>query len=306
VRGRSVVPFLGAGVNLFERPENRPWKAGEHLPNALELANYLTEVFYYPPNAEASDLLRVSQYIAATQGPGALYQELHKLFAAEYQWSALHKLVAELPSLLAQIPGARRHQLILTTNYDDALERAFTHAKEPYDVVSYVADDAKNSGKFVHWPYGATTPEVIRKPNTYKDVSCDTRTVILKLHGAVDRLQRPPRDSYVITEDHYVDYLTRVDVKKLMPVLLAEQLTESHILFLGYSMKDWNLRVLLHNLWRQEVLRFESWSIQANVSPLDEAFWKKRNLTLVEMDLMLYVPLLRGLLESELSTDDVE
>jgi hypothetical protein len=33
-----------------------------------------------------------------------------------------------------------------------------------------------------------------------------TRPVILKIHGAVDRVELE-RDSYVITEDHYIDEL---------------------------------------------------------------------------------------------------
>ena len=44
--------------------------------------------------------------------------------------------------------------------------------------------------------------------------------MILKIHGAIDRL-RPERDSYVITEDNYIDYLTRTDVSTLMPVTLG-------------------------------------------------------------------------------------
>ena len=40
--------------------------------------------------------------------------------------------------------------------------------------------------------------------------------MILKIHGAVDRVDAE-RDSYVITEDHYIDYLTRTDISNLMP-----------------------------------------------------------------------------------------
>ena len=32
----------------------------------------------------------------------------------------------------------------------------------------------------------------------------------MKIHGAVDRAE-PDRDSYVITEDHYIDYLTKTE-----------------------------------------------------------------------------------------------
>ena len=35
--------------------------------------------------------------------------------------------------------------------------------------------------------------------------------MILKIHGAVDR-DEPKEDSFVITEDNYIDYLTATDV----------------------------------------------------------------------------------------------
>ena len=43
--------------------------------------------------------------------------------------------------------------------------------------------------------------------------------MILKIHGAVDR-PNARRDSYVITEDHYIDYLTKTDIGQLIPAEL--------------------------------------------------------------------------------------
>ena len=40
-------------------------------------------------------------------------------------------------------------QLVITTNYDDALERAFAAAGEELDVVYYAAE-AERAGRFVH------------------------------------------------------------------------------------------------------------------------------------------------------------
>ena len=309
ISGRDVVPFLGAGVNLFERPrleagqqpgDKKPYVPGEYLPNGVELAEYLKSRFAFPATADTTkDLLRVSQYVAVTEGPGALYEELHTVFDVDYPPTALHRLLAELPSLLERITGERRYQLILTTNYDDALERAFIEAGEPFDVVAYIADDGKYSGKFWHWPHGGEKARVIKVPNKYKDVSREDRTVILKLHGAVDRSQKSPRDSYVITEGHYIRYLVQGEIKRLIPALLADELSQSHMLFLGYGMRDWNVRVLLHTMWN-EPLRWHSWAIQDEVSPLDKAFWKSQELTVLEEDLQAYVPLLRQRLEAEL------
>jgi hypothetical protein len=74
-----VVPLLGAGVNLASRPKGKPWQQGKYLPNGYELAKYLAGMFPFPEKNDLN-LLRVSQYIVATQGLGPLYDELRKLF----------------------------------------------------------------------------------------------------------------------------------------------------------------------------------------------------------------------------------
>ena len=72
--------------------------------------------------------------------------------------------------------------------------------------------------------------------------------MILKIHGAVDRADAEA-DSYVITEDHYIDYLARENVARLIPAYLMARMRTSHFLFLGYGMRDWNLRVILRSIW---------------------------------------------------------
>ena len=53
----------------------------------------------------------------------------------------------------------------------------------------------------------------------------------------------------MITENHYIDYLRQADIARLIPVNVVSRMRKSHFLFLGYSLKDWNLRVILNRLW---------------------------------------------------------
>src|SRR5204863_218741 len=78
---------------------------------------------------------------------GPLYDELHALLEVDVPPTAVHTFFASLPPLLRQrgVP----HQLIVTTSYDAALERAFDDAGESFDVVSYLAS-GPNRGKFCH------------------------------------------------------------------------------------------------------------------------------------------------------------
>jgi hypothetical protein len=282
-----VVPFLGAGVNLCGRPPSAAWtpRQPQYLPSGTELATHLAESFGYPAG-EPRELARVSQYVALMTGPAPLYDELRSVLDSDYPPTALHQMLASLPRILRDKNCASPNQLIVTTNYDDVLERAFMAAGEPFDVASYVAE-GEQRGKFLHGqPDGTTT--LIEKPNEYGSLSLDQRSVILKIHGAIDRAN-PDRDSYVITEDHYIDYLTRTDLSGLVPVRLAARLRKSHFLFLGYGLRDWNLRVILHRIWGEQKLHYKSWAIQLNPPVIDQEFWRKRDVDIIDIPLEEYL-----------------
>jgi hypothetical protein len=110
------------------------------------------------------------------------------------------------------------------------------------------------------------------------------------MHGAVDRTSSDaPWDSYVITEDHYIDYLTKTDIGQLIPAELLAKLTHSHFLFLGYSMQDWNLRVILRRIWGQRALDWTSWAIQKDPNEIERQLWKKREVDVFDVPLDEYI-----------------
>ena len=179
-------------------------------------------------------------------GSGPLYDELHRRFEDAVEPQPVHRFLAGLAALLRE-RGAP-HQLIISTRYDLALERAFESAGEEVDVVTYVAT-GPDRGKFWHRAPGEE-PHPIDVPNTYAtELSLERRTVLLKLHGAVDPFPERSWESFVITEDDYIDYLGRSDVVSSVPVALAAHLRRSHFLFIGYEMVDWNLRLVMHRVW---------------------------------------------------------
>ena len=215
------------------------------LDGAEELAAHLARAFDVPDDRPL-DLARVSQYVATMKGEGPLYDELHERFEQAVEPQPVHRFLASLPALLRE--NGAPHQLVVTTRYDLALERAFEEAGEELDVVTYVAT-GRMRGKFWHRPPGEE-PRPIDVPNTYAtELSLERRTVLLKLHGAVDVLPEREWESFVITEDDYFDYLGRSDVASAVPVAVAARLRRSHFLFMGYEMVDWNLRLVMHRLW---------------------------------------------------------
>ena len=284
----ELVFFLGAGANLCGRPADIKWQPrGQYLPNGTELAAYLALKFDYP-SGETQDLLRVAQYADIMSGLGPLYKRLRHIFNVDYPPTPLHQLLAKLPALLRN-KGYPPSILLVTTNYDDVLERAFRDAKEPFDLVTYVSDDSyQQRTRCIHYHPDQTEPIPILKPNEYDAISLENRSAILKIHGAVDRAD-PDRDSYVITEDDYIDYLTQTDISSLVPIKLAQQLSRCNFLFLGYSLRDWNLRAILRRIWSQQRRRFNSWAIQLNPDPLEEKFWERRAVDIINARLEDYI-----------------
>ena len=112
--------------------------------------------------------------------------------------------------------------LIVATGLDRAVERAFAAHGEELDVVSYIAS-GRDRGRFLH-----VTSEgealVVHEPNAYAGLPLEARSVLLKVHGQVDRLPSRERESFAVSEDDHIDYLAGGDAAGTVPVQLAARL----------------------------------------------------------------------------------
>ena len=263
------------------------WEDG-YLPSGVELASYLAEPYGYP--GEDLDLLRVSQWVDLVSSERALVDELHGVFSRDYRPNKLHRFLAELPRKLREQSQRVCGQLILTTNYDDVLEHAFANADEPVDVVVYEA--RRREHRFVHLRPDGERVEIVDAAR-YREFAVEERSVILKIHGDVDR-DDGERDTFVITEDNYIDYLAGESVRGLIPAYLMRRIRESDMLFLGYSMRDWNLRVILRQIWSEQGVSTGGWSIQRDPSEIDIRFWARQRIEILPIDLGEWVEAMRG------------
>ena len=163
----------------------------------------------------------------------------------------------------------------------------FDDAGEGIDVVSYVSL-GRDRGRFQHRGADGSV-RVITAPNAYADVPLGERPVLLKVHGEVD--QRPAReaDSFVVSEDDHIGYLVETGIAGVLPVTLAARLRRSHLLFLGYGVLDWSLRVFLHRLWPDEQPAYRAWAVQQTSDPLEREFWRRRGVEVVDGELQTEV-----------------
>jgi hypothetical protein len=284
-RGR-VIPVLGAGASLGERGE-RVWdpKRPDCLPTAAELGRYLAGEASFPSDESTRDLAKVAQYYSVVLGRPVLRQELHGIFAGQFAHGSIHRLLAEVPAPL----------LVITTNYDDLIEQAFRERGREFDLVIYPTDNVEEWGASVaHWAHGATAPDYVSPKRLRIDLA--QRTVVFKMHGTIDRADAE-REAYVITEDDYSDFLVRMAKQTAIPAIFAEHFRMRHFLFLGYSLNDWNFRVILsrieRDLPRSSQQELPAWSIQFRPSPLEQALWARRQVNIYDMPITDFAARLR-------------
>ena len=261
LRRRQLIPILG------ERPVAERTD-GSASPSRHELVELLAGKFSCPAR-HARNLAAVAEYIAMTHGIGPLYDELHSLFGKVVSPAAIHLELAQLARSAAEAGSPLL--LIVTTRFDDALERALVDAGVSFDVVAYLAL-GPHHGKFVHVPAdGPARP--IDLPNAYTAVEPDRQPVILKVHGGVERTVERQWESFAVSEDDHIDYLAQVDVATVLPVTVAARLRHSHLLFLEYSLSDWSLRVFLHRVFGRDKLAYRSWAVLAQADRLERQLW---------------------------------
>lgn len=316
----KVVPFLGAGVNFGTRPPGASWDEAESpfLPSGAELSRRLAHESGFPSQQphDLNDLAKVSAFFVETFARVRLRENLQRIFVREYTPASIHLYLAEVArksdaDIAAQPEGERRPGtplLIVTTNYDDLLEQAFRSLGRPYDLVVYPTDRKEVAASVLWWRHGETEPEAVSPNELYIDLA--RTNVIYKMHGSVDREQRR-FDSYVITEDDYVDFLSRMTTQGgAVPSQFMRHFRTRHFLFLGYGLGDWNLRVVLRNL--RMVLPPEadaagaqgqaaadeheltSWAIQRTPTELEEELWRARRVKIYDQDINEFVRGMRG------------
>jgi hypothetical protein len=268
----ALIPFLGAGVPLFARnPKDTPWfkklqgkDVFTDLPNASELAEYFATRTALP-DSEKGGLAQMAQYFEAVMGLGPFHERLRDIFSSQQPPTLLHRFLAEAPAPL----------LIVTTNYDDLMERAYQECGKPCDVVVHMTDQEK----VLWWPHGDEEPREVPADELLIDL--DQVSIVYKIHGAIDR-RNDQLGQYVITEDDYVEFLTRMTRKRVIPTIFAEPFQKFPFLFLGYGLYDWNLRVILNRIQEFRGHPVGSWAIETLSKPVERKLWDARGINVYD------------------------
>lgn len=194
--GRAVL-FVGAGVGSCIADAQ-----GKALPDGRALARDLLRDFSLSSLA-SDDLAAVAQVVELRHGRRELEAYLNKRFTGvtpdeHIQW-------------LTTVPW----RAIFTTNYDDAIERAYSlvaHIRQQPITISATSD-------LIDWDPRVNVP-------------------VYHLHGVASS---PEKSRLVITRNDYPQYAAR---RKMLFEVLKQQFATSPIIYLGYSNRDPNWQAL--------------------------------------------------------------
>jgi NAD-dependent SIR2 family protein deacetylase len=250
LKKQKLVPFLGAGASLG-------FDGSPGLPGGGKLAETLANECGYP-GGEKSDLLRVAQYYALKFGELRLRESLNeKLSVSEVKPGEVHHILASWPI-----------KAVLTTNYDNLMERAFSKKdKDPAKAIYNHHGDQEQ----------LKVPPSVEKPLVYK------------LHGSLENV-----DSMVITEDNYIDFLiSLIEGNPKLPDAISAIFRTDSILFVGYGLKDWNIRVLLRYFRKDEDIR--SFAVQRDLRGASREwesmvlYWERKNISVYNCDALAFL-----------------
>jgi hypothetical protein len=290
----NLVIFLGAGANADDH--EGPFREGAAmLPDDRDLAEYLAAKVKLKSGQR--DLAQVAQYVRMIRGEPNVFRWASQILRVDTEPGPVHKYLARLPRRLAELGLEKRYQMIVTPKFDVALEKAFRREDEPFDVAVYMAPGTEHAGRFVHLPSGSPQARPIQAPNEYTgfpfltDYGELTQTVIVRINGAIEdpMLGYPWKRNFVITEDHYIDYLGGRSAEEVVPAQILAKLRQASCLFLGYTMADWRLRVFLHWIWQGERPGGAThWAVQRDPDALERQFWQRSGVALYQSRLTDY------------------
>lgn len=180
----SLTVFIGAGFSKFAETDTIKFPSWEELMMPFKKDLQTTE----------TDYLKVAQLYAIEFGEYRLYEKLKDIIPLHANPSDLH---IELFNL--------KPRYVITTNFDNLLEKTINEQGLIYDIIKSDEDFVKS-----------TLPQKL-----------------IKIHGDLDS------HNIVFKEDDYLNY---ADNRPLLDNFLRHILSSTTVLFLGYSYGDNNIK----------------------------------------------------------------
>lgn len=261
---QRCILFLGAGVHApppdesrFVYPSEQRPPIGATLSRKLAADCNLSGRF---PNEDPSNLQRVALFYEI----GRSRRQLADAVTDAVQ-------IGKRPSPMLHALAQLGFPLVITTNYDQLFEGALMGV-------------GKQPRMSIYTPNLEATAD-------YRDPRADS-PIVFKIHGDI---QRP--ETIVITDEDYITFVLRMSNKEQydpVPLGLKYYLTSWTTLFVGYSLLDYNLRLLFKTLrWKIDSANVpDMYSVDYHPDPLMFDVWQnqRRYVKFIAEDVWSFVP----------------
>jgi len=259
VKSGKCILFLGAMASA-PSPTGCKYVYDKCPPGGGELSKRLAKEFGYP-GEDTTNLQRVALY--GEFGPGGsrnrLVEAIIRGIARPDSPVPPNFRMEPSPALrmLAELP----FRIIITTNYDGLFDTALAAAET-------LGGLAKKPIVRIYDPTRNGLPdEVPEDPQ-------EENPILMKLHGDVGKYE-----SLVITEEDYITFILRMADIHLHPIheYIRSKMRAWPFLFIGYSLKDYNLRLLFRTMHYGLNLSYikPSFSVDPYPDNLVIAVWQK-------------------------------
>jgi len=252
----DCLAFLGAGAGSEFIDSQQKIVPG--LPRGAELAKSLADRCSYPFTLNG-DLAKVAEYF--------LYKKSgNRKSLEEAVQEAIQKPCCPprpIHTVLAQLKPVK---IIITTNYDRMIEEeAQKYRRLTWHYYNRFGSD---NARFDHSP--SIRPDEV---------------VVYKMHGTIEI-----PETMVISESDYIYYLTHIyDRERGIPDFFRKTwLPYCNLLFLGYSLEDWDFKVIWEGMLSDYRLLNPFKKAYALVRDMDDSkieYWRDRNIKVIKYDL---------------------
>jgi hypothetical protein len=246
---RHCVFFLGAGASIDE-------KAPQDLPTALELSEAMAKECSLEWH-KAIPLSTIAFYYEFLRGRPKLTKMLEKKIGDRNVDPS--RTIFRLIDIVDLLERMQLRTVVITTNYDQHFERAYAQIfKRDPEVLIY--QGARNPNERNVKLNRDKNGELKISPTVWTPRK---PTTLFKMHGCISQADD---QGLVITEEDYINFLTNAmglhdDYKKL-PTAIMGRVAEGTIVFVGYSLEDWNFRTIFKATVEAHATPGKSYAIQ--------------------------------------------
>jgi DeoR/GlpR family transcriptional regulator of sugar metabolism len=239
----NIQLFIGSGLSSGLYPNAEEFR--EELLNDRRYSDDGKEFVlkeYLKSDESLSPLEDIAQFYEGYHKSEDLIDIIKVFYGQKKASIKLHQDLWSLPNI----------QWIYTTNYDCLIEEAIKRPiQEPIVITDFSSANIRNIDP--------------------------TRRVVFKLHGCAKRSNR--REEFVITRNDYLGYSYQRTLEMLKTLY---DISTKIFLFIGYSLKDLNMRYIITEANR--IANVRSYAVLADTSKAEAKYWKDLNVTLIYMN----------------------